>query len=183
MFCSKCGTPNDDNGMYCTSCGAPLHETQPTKTNATHTLGMKWFKWLIYFVLFAGALLNAVNGIQMLTGSMYDGYAETVYFIYPKLQNLDKFVGIVCLAIAAFGIYTRFRLAGYKKNGPMMLYILYISIIAIQLIYIIGVSSVLPEEISSSMDFSSVIGNMVASAVMIFVNISYFKKRRHLFVN
>lgn len=29
MFCTKCGTQNDDNLNFCASCGAPLKEEQP----------------------------------------------------------------------------------------------------------------------------------------------------------
>jgi hypothetical protein len=40
VYCSKCGTQNDDNSYRCTSCGALLHaEAQPVVIDETTSLG------------------------------------------------------------------------------------------------------------------------------------------------
>ncbi len=145
---------------------------------------MKWFKFLIYFSLWAGAVLNLINGVMLLTGGVYDGQADFVYDTLDGIQTIDMIVGFLSIALAVFGIYTRFRLAGYYKNGPSSLTILYVGSIIVNLVYIIGVYSILAGyDLSEIIDVSSFISGSVMSAVMIFANISYFNKRKHLFVN
>lgn len=192
MFCPKCGAQLADGVAFCSSCGnsvtpqaAPAPQ-QPLAQPGEPALSMKWFKFLIYFGLWAGAILNIVlNGVVMLSGLHY-GDAETaklVYAMFGDLKSLDTLCGILAIVVGVLGIYTRFQLAGFKKNGPMLLTCVYAGAIAFNLIYIIGCNSVLPEYILSEMDYSSIYSNTVTSAVMIFVNIAYFKKRAHLFVN
>ena len=94
-------------------------------------------------------------------------------------------MGVLLLAMAAFAIYVRMQLAGFKVSGPKMLYILYGASAVIQVIYTIIVYFTISkygnpgELINLSTTFSSV----AISIVMIVVNKIYFDKRRDLFVN
>jgi hypothetical protein len=90
---------------------------------------------------------------------------------------------ILALALAALTIFTRFRLAGYHKNGPKLLTLMYASTIIINVIYYIGVAIVLPDAIADAVDTSSLITGSITSIAMIFINMSYFEKRASLFVN
>ncbi|MBE6942139.1 MAG: zinc-ribbon domain-containing protein [Ruminococcaceae bacterium] len=192
MFCPKCGAQLADGVAFCSSCGNPVTSQaapapqQPLAQPGEPALSMKWFKFLIYFGLWAGAVLNILlNGVMMLSGSQY-GDAQTVELVYAMfgdLKSLDTLCGILAIVVGVLGIYTRFQLAGFKKNGPMLLTCVYAGSIAFTLIYIIGINSILPEYVLSEMDFSSIYGNIAGSVVMIFANITYFKKRAHLFVN
>lgn len=150
---------------------------------ATPALGMGWFKFLIYFALFAGAVLNLISGIQMLTGASYEGHKDLVYAFYDGLQALDMLVGIGTIAVAALAIFTRFRLAGYYHDGPKLLTAVYVAVVALNVIYLIGLFAVVPNLSAEDLNMSSYISSTAVSAVMIFVNISYFNKRSHLFVN
>ena len=154
--------------------GAPL--------NQNAALGMGWYKFLIYFALFASAILNAVNGINLFTGEMYDGAAELVYEIIDGLQALDMFVAGASIVVACMAIYVRMRLAGYYKNGPKMLNNLYLAVVAVQLIYIIGIYIIF-EDAAEAVDFGGAYTNIAIGCAMMGVNASYFKKRAHLFVN
>ena len=51
---------------------------------------MGWFKFIIYFQLFASAVINAALGITAFTGSHYDGKAELVYAFFPGMSAVDK---------------------------------------------------------------------------------------------
>lgn len=161
----------------------PVYQ-QPVQVVAqpVEELPMKWFKFLIYFALFASAILNASNGIQMLTGSQYGGEMEKrlVYALFDGLETLDMIMGIAMIALAGFAVYTRIRLAGYYKNGPKMLLIIYIANIALSLIYVIGISSIVSAEYLGS-TLSSLYSSMAVSIAMTIANYSYFKKRAHLF--
>lgn len=47
--------------------------------------GMKWFKFIIYFQLWAGMLVNLVTAGKYFTGAYYEGNAEMVYRVFPAL--------------------------------------------------------------------------------------------------
>lgn len=186
MFCPKCGAQVEDQVAFCTSCGAPMQsngnnqpQTSPLNTNQQP---MKWFKFLIYFGLFAGVVLNAVSGFQLLTGAHYGEGKDLVYQVFGNLQTLDLIGGICLVALAAFGIYTRVRLAGYYKNGPQMLAYLYLGAVIANVVYIAGLYIVVPE-VAGQLDLTSTISSCVTSVIMVIVNREYFRKREALFVN
>ncbi len=183
MYCIKCGAQIEDNATFCHVCGASQNESLPTVKRETCEQPMKWYKFLIYFSLFASAVLNLISGVQMLTGSAYGDDAELVYAFFDGLKTLDVFMGLAMLALAALAIYTRFRLSGFCKNGPKMVMVLYAVDAALQLIYIIGVNAILPSAVSGSIDMTSTITGIAVSAVMIWVNKIYFDKRASLFQN
>lgn len=194
MYCKKCGSFVQDGQRFCPICGTEItveQQTQqfsnPMNNQANYSFrpepSMKWFKFLIYFSLFAAAVLNAINGINLLTGSIYDGYAELVYEVYDGLQLIDTVVGLLSFALAAFCVYTRYRLAGFYQNGPKTLTYLYIFNIVINLVYLIGLTSIVGSEILESSDYSSFVSGIATSIVYIFINKSYFSKREYLFIN
>lgn len=148
---------------------------------------MKWYKFLIYFSLFAGAVLNFISGVMCLNGSQYEGggaSAELVWAFYDGLKTADTIFGIACIVSAVLLIYTRFQLAGFKRNGPNMLTITYVYTCVISLIYIIAVSSIVSGYGVDATDIaSSAISSLIGSVVMIVINFVYFNKRKSLFVN
>lgn len=201
MFCPNCGTNLPDNSTFCSNCGAQINNPAPQQqyqppqqpyqppyqppyepyNTMGNTMPMKWYKFLIYFALFAGAVLNIINGIMMLTGSQYDGSASLVYAFFDGLQAIDMIVGAACIGLAALQIYTRFRLSGYYQNAAKFVSITYIAAVVINLFYIIGVLVVLPSSVTEYLDFSTFIVQIVISALMVVVNNTYFNKRKHLF--
>ena len=197
MFCSKCGNQIADDVAFCPQCGAatttqsaqqPAYQ-QPVYQQPAQPLQpelpMKWFKFQINFAMWAAAILNAINAFAMLTGSQYgtDGEAELVYAMFEDLKMLDMACGVLLLALAVFGIYTRFQLAAFKQKGPKFLAILYAGVIVFDLVYVLGCSSILPEYVLEYVDFTSFYSGVAGSAVALAANITYFKKRAHLFVN
>jgi len=185
MFCNQCGTQIEDGVAFCSNCGAKVAPAAPqeqTPVAAAPQQTMGWFKFLIYFSVFAGAVLNLVTGIQLLTGSVYGDSAALVYAVFDGLKGLDTVVGIASLAVAALGVYTRFQLSGYKKNGPKLLTALYAAALAVSLIYVIGINATLPELVVKNVDMTSMYVSMVTSVVMMVVNHIYFKKRADMFV-
>jgi hypothetical protein len=206
MFCYKCGAQISDNSTFCANCGAalqangnpqpnnnpyaPAYQQQPVSYQqpmnyqqpVNPELTMSWYKFLIYFALWLGALLNLINGFQMVTGGQYGYEKELVYHYFGGLQALDVIVGLCTLARAGLGVYTALRLIGYYKNGPKMLSNLYLAVVAVQLIYIIGIYIIF-EDAAEAIDFGGAYTNIAIGCVMMGVNASYFKKRAHLFVN
>lgn len=169
MFCSKCGAAMAEDMKACPNCGAPQ-------------LGMKWFKFLIYFSLWAGAVINLISAISGLTGSTYNAAGldpEVVYSTFRGLKTVDVLYGIVGLATAALAVYTRFRLARFRVNGPMCLYILYCLPLVSSFIYMAAAGSILGVPIFDGEYMGQIAGNVV----MLIINIVYFRKRKALFIN
>lgn len=145
-------------------------------------LGMKWFKFIIWVQLFLNAILNVREGIIGLTGAQYDGMAERVYRFYENLKIYDTIYGVAVILLAAYAIWVRFKLSGFKKDGPMMYFICLGANIVIPLIYIALFCSETNLSIGDALSNGSST-TIVGCFVMLIVNIVYFKNRKHLFVN
>lgn len=155
----------------------PYNYTQPQMYNVQFE--MKWFKFLIYFGLFAGAVLNCLSAILQITGAVYEGSAEVVYIFFPELKFFDIFYTILLLALAVLQIFTRFQLSGFKKNGPKLILIVYSAAVVISLLYGIVASVILHEFLFNT----SMIISIIVSVVMVVLNKIYFDKRKDMFVN
>ena len=123
MYCPKCGAQVPDNASFCQACGAPL-SAAPANA-AAPAMGMKWHKFLIYFALFASAVINLVNALQLITGLQYGDAADAVYAMFSTLKVLDIGYGVILLATVVYTVVTRFYLAKFKASGPLMLMMLY----------------------------------------------------------
>lgn len=102
MFCRNCGNSLPDGTQFCPSCGTPCDAASAASVNPVNPVNpvfeapkypMKWFKFLIYFALWFGGILNVLNGIRMMTGRQYGGLEELVYELYGSLQIADILVG------------------------------------------------------------------------------------------
>lgn len=190
MFCAKCGFQFDEDKTVCPQCGCSVEESAQTAVSGNAPipqpeLPMKWFKFLIYFSLFANAVINVYNGISYITGLLYGQDAEIVYEIFSGLKTVDMVFGVLSIALAAFAVFTRFRLSKFCKNGPVLLHLVYAANCVLGLLYAIGVAAVMPEYMSVTevINVSQLVSSFVVSGVMIAINVVYFNKRKHLFVN
>ena len=202
MFCPHCGANIADNSVYCPYCNGNISEearassqnespyyiagnqaTPPKEANPLNDpRGMKWFKFIIYVQLFLAAIMNTLTAVSVLSGNVYSGKAEQVYSTFPKMKGADIFYGVCLLAIAAFAIFVRFRLAGFYRNGPAMYYSLQVASLVVSVGYVFIASLILGVSFGSMMNVSSS-ASLVTSIVMLVVNINYFGKRSDLFVN
>lgn len=158
---------------------------EQAQENKQPELGMKWFKFLIYFSLFAGALSNLFDGIVYIAGlggKFPEVFAEGYYFLPSNFRALEIIFGLVMIATAAGGIYVRFQLAGFKKNAPKCFYTFDIATMVISMVYsIIGTALATDDGISAII--GAIIGGVVGEGVFILCNVTYFNNRKHLFVN
>lgn len=204
MQCPKCRAAMPNGAKYCTECGAklpvqpdsvpnvpqpaiqeaPTYEAQPVMTKAPpaqelQPCGMKWYKFLIYFALWAGAIVNLIDSLQFFTGSILGDDVEILYAYYPLLKVLNLAFALILVTYAVFAIYTRYRLAQFRQNGPACLHALYLVQLAMVLIYWLAGSLILGEWLDLASGFS----DLISSIVILCINIVYFRKRKHLFVN
>ena len=198
MFCSKCGSNIEQGAAFCSGCGAPVARSnmqqqneqtsygyqqygqqQYTQPNVQQQYGqsqygypmysqpMAWFKFLIYFYLFFVAFLNVLNSVSMFLLSLHNYW----YYIIPC---------VLSLSLEGVAIYVRFRLAGYYKNGPSMLLVMYLLFIFYNLIFNAGLI-VIGKRLYITDIFNMVI-SAIGTVIIIILNKLYFDKRKHLFV-
>ena len=142
---------------------------------------MKWHKFLIYFLLWFSAIANIVSGFQAISGSQYGASANRVYSNFPGLKTIDIIFGLFVLFIAVFTIVTRFKLAGFKADGPKYLILVYIMSAAVSIVYILAVIANTPLTMG---DFGSqLIGQIIGPVIMVAINRTYYNNRADLFVN
>lgn len=199
MFCKNCGAAIEKGQTSCPVCGTAVPSESERSVSAQYAyppataLPMKWYKFLINFMLFFSAALNAISGVQLIIGDQYrDGNVDMsglVYSQFGALKTVDVVAGIVLIAFALFTLYVRSRLAGYCKNGPKMLLLMYILGFAYTVLYTAAVYITLASYgVSLNIvdflltDGVTVLTTAVADGVMIVINLEYFRNRKHLFV-
>lgn len=159
---------------------APISQNNTAAVAAApaHKLGMKWYKFLIYFGLLCGAFFNLMVGIAYITGVVYgDTTSAIIYSLYgAAFRILDISYGIFLIVMAGFVLVVHSKLYGFRPNAPTYLYAYYITCMVSGAIYMIAASKI------SGIDLTgSIIGYVVPWFAMLFVNIKYFSKRAHLF--
>lgn len=187
-FCRTCGANNSINAAFCKNCGAQFQYMNPQtgyvySPQLPQTLSMGWYKFIIYFQLWAAMVVGIGNGIMYLTGMIYYTMRTSPEFIYNywgmSLKIADVVYGVVLLLLAAFAVVTRQMLAKFKKSGPMLYYIYLILQLCVSLLYVI-ITCIIAQTVAIE---PSSVSSIVISITMIIVNVIYFKKRKHLFVN
>ena len=151
---------------------------------------MKWYKFLVYFLLWFGAFINIVNGSLTITGKQYDisagqeGLADTVYQIFPAMRIGDIVCGILILCIVLLGILAAVNLLQLKAIGPKLVTAVYGGGLITTLINIVF-SLTLTKGMLSLGDVltPAVIGSIAGATLMLVLNRVYFKKRESVFVN
>ncbi len=180
MICRKCGNHVPDNQYACDHCGTLTKEYQAApKTLEQKILPMRWFKVLIYFVLFATAALFIYEGVNMLTGGQYDIPAAEVYEDLPALRKLDIMYAGVSFILAIFAIFARFSLAAYRTIGISAVNLVYALNMALAMFYIVAIVLATNGQVLDTVTLLYI----PLDLCMIAVNSVYFKKREALFVN
>lgn len=202
MFCRFCGKEIPEGGRFCPCCGKEADTAAvfqagasaegipaAVRINPAQNYHMAWFKFIIYFQLFANAVVMVYNVVAGIFGLAYGDDAGFVYAVCPMLKAVDVIYGIICLAFVVTAILIRQRLARYKKNAPV-LYLGYVGVVmASGLIYNFAVLAALGTVSESAMEAGSsniigtVLGMVIGAAVYFPLNYIYFKKRKELFIN
>lgn len=192
MKCQQCGDTLQEGARFCPKCGAvqlcadgslPPPDEKISSDILMESYPMKWYKALIYVLLFLEALNLFINGLQLLSGSAYgDGY-EAVYKLYPGLKTLSMAMGAAYLVLAAAYLLVRQMLSGFRKRAPQFLLGLYIVDICVALIYCFATMLIVKESLFTATMVVSMIFGTAVSLVFFLINRVYFKKRQGLFVN
>lgn len=160
---------------------------------------MKWYKFVIYFHLFAVAVGNCVSAISYFNGAIHQlshSELEWLYDIAGSLKILDTYMGIVCIFLVVMSIIARQKLAHFDEQGPK----LYLGSILIaagaNLLYTVLSFAIILQAshreygttFSESVPaiiiaLSTSVGICVSCSIMYILNKIYFDKRKEYFVN
>ncbi len=146
---------------------------------------MNWYKFLVFFALIAGAVLNIVYGIYSMMGMQYGTpeVSELVYMYYPGMKTTDIVYGTLLFASAGCAVLAEVNLLRFKKNAPLFVYLVYVFNLASTLIYV-GLGYIMTKGLEDmSGVFSSSLREIAIAVFMLIANMVYFKKRKELFMN
>lgn len=190
MYCKNCGAVIARNQTNCSICGAkappedkrpdyiPAQQTYPPKTD----MSMIWYTVLIYVLLFFVAAVYVLYGMSRLV-ECYFGTGE--YSRYAELKTYGMASGIAMLLFALFIVYTRFRLARYRKHSINLLALVCVIPPLFDMLDML-VPILIYKSHGVDLRFVGGLGNlllfvMLSMAVLI-ANLAYFGNRKELFV-
>ena len=147
-------------------------------------LPMKWHKFLIYFALWAGAIVNGISGIQMLSGALHTDNLM-LWGLYGLSTGLRAFYivsGVFSFGLGVFQICTRMSLARLSRRGPRMAVWNYALSFILNALTILLASVLFGMPINALMDWSMWL-ILIGGALMTWANQVYYRKRAAMFVN
>ncbi len=190
MICPYCSGEIQGCVTVCNHCGATLNDTVESNSAPNNSiqdagLSMKWYKFLICFWLFLNALTRLANGIFCLIGNNSGVLSELLSedgLFTGKYRAIDIVYGIICIIMSFTAIYVRSKLANFKYDAPRIYIIYDIISSGIYFLYTLLIMIIL-EKAGIASVIGEVIGTVVGESLFVYLNIIYFKKRKHLFVN
>ena len=144
-------------------------------------LPMNWYKFLIWVALWINAAVNIMSGIQYIRGG---AQTEEMLAAFPVLKTFDLFYGVLTVGMGVLALFTRFALANYRKNGPLLIVGLYTYGLVISLGYnavVLGITASTYDPVELIITGMSVGISVIINAALIVCNHLYFKKRKRLF--
>ena len=147
-------------------------------------LPMKWHKFLIYFALWAGAILNGISGIQMLSGALHTDNLMLwgLYGLSAGLQAFYIVSGVLQIGLGVLQICARMALARLSRRGPRMIVWTYASAVILNVLVIFLASILFGLPINILMDWTMWL-ILIEGALMTWANQVYYRKRAAMFVN
>lgn len=190
MICPYCSSEIQDSVAVCNECGAALNDTvqlnsAPYNSIQNADLPMKWYKFLIYFLLFANAISKLADGIFCIIGIDGGILSETFFegcMFTGKYRAIDIVYGIICIIMSVAAIYVRIRLAKFKEDAPKI-YITYDIISSVVYFVYNLLIMIILENAEISSVIGEIIGTVVGESLYVYFNVLYFKKRKHMFIN
>lgn len=198
MKCPNCGNNAEEAAKFCVVCGTKLvaDDGEQVETADPEVIirpdqpvlpkvkqGMGFYKFVIYFQLFAVAALNVVNAIAAVMGSQYllsgVSYQSIAYTYQPIMRYIDLFYGFLYLGLAVYSIYVRTKLVKFKKNAKWYYLSVFFFSILLALTYLGWFNLILGGYLYYQLNTLSLVASI---CWMGFFNF-YFTSRENLFIN
>lgn len=188
-YCSNCGAKLRGSEKYCQNCGAaiqpppiavtaapitPPKQDPPKKIQHTEDRPMKWFMFLVYFLLIVGPLFRVISGVRAMSGNAYAN-ADQIYLAFPMLRDLDILMGILSIAEAPALLFARHWMVKGLKKGVKCYLIICIASTAAALLYTLIGSAIIKTLVTQNLFTIGV------SIIYIILNKIYFDKRAEMF--
>ncbi|MBQ6972984.1 MAG: hypothetical protein IJP86_11610 [Synergistaceae bacterium] len=148
-----------------------------------NTKPLRWHKFLVYFSLWAGAVMLVLSGAAFIAGTVYGEMGDRVYQAFPVMRSVDIVYGLVLIGVAVYVIYTRFQLAGFRQGAPQKLLVLLALSPVLEWGYQFVLSAITGVPITEIHSGGSFIGELIGTAIGIWLHKIYYGKRKELFVN
>ena len=165
----------------------------PSSVKSMHTIGMRWFHFLVYFLLWALALDNLVLGVcgvlcffPALSARLaallpfLNDYFYSTQVLHANAYLLVKgCIGVLQLAFVPFLVVTALRLLRLQKSAPRFAVLVFA--IECGLNVLVSLSDFLIGGFTSLNLFSAAV-TILPTALLVWANVVYFKNRAFLFV-
>ncbi len=209
MFCTKCGTKNEDGARFCVNCGAPISGTQPStveqnaqqsnvqpnvqpnvQQNVKPNVNIaapapkkaSFWSFILMFYLGGTIVFNLIFGFASLTGSSYGEYKEMIYGVYGALKFFDVLFGLGLVAIAVLEVVIIFTVEKRKAIAPLLVIIFNIACIAAPVIYLFAAMMITGLPISQLIGWYTAL-LPISSVVFLIVDVLYLSKHKGDFTN
>ncbi len=153
---------------------------------------MKYYKFLVYFLFFASAVINILSALNFFTGSSLEPHKDMIYLVYPGLEALNICLGVAAIGFAILALLSRYALYHKKALSIKAIPCFYILSGIVHLLECLAVNSIVTDTTIKihDMEIALDIGTVPSSIVLAFgsfmlawINYEYISKRRELFVN
>ncbi len=191
MFCPFCGKEIQDIKTVCSGCGADLNDLfsksdiKDNKIIAEPVLEMKWHNFLVKYLLYATAAIYFLDGITSLIGkdsALISEFLSDNFSFTGEYRFIDIIYGVIMIILAFATLHVRHELANFKVDA-LRYYIIHAVIECI----VFAVHTLLGMILITHSGFFEIIGEIFGSLLgtvfFLTTNISYFRKRSHMFVN
>lgn len=190
-YCNSCGAKLTEGVKYCPNCGAaiqpppvavpaapitPLKQNPPKKIQHTEGHPMKWFMFLVYFLLIVGPLFRVISGVRAMSGNAYAN-ADQIYLAFPLLRDLDILMGILSIVEAAALLFVRHWMVKGLKKGVKWYLIICIASTSATLLYTLIGSAIIKTLVTQNLF------TVGFNIIYIILNKIYFDKRAEMFSN
>ena len=137
---------------------------------------MSWYKFIIYFQLFAAAVICFINAITAVA-------SEEMQYLSERIDEFGAMTTFYCIAMLCLGIdalITRSSLANFKEKAPRRYVCFVLANTLISLLYVIWMNGIL-EDYYYEVDNTYAIVSIITNFVMALANWIYFDNRKELF--
>ncbi len=188
-YCNSCGAKLTEGVEYCPNCGAALQpppvdvpaapitppkQDPPKKIQHTEDRPMKWFMFLVYFLLIVGPIFRVISGVRSMSGNAYAN-ADQVYLAFPMLRDLDILMGILSIVEAAALLFARHWMVKGLKKGVKWYLIICIASTTAALLYTLIGSAIIKTLVTQNLF------TVGFNIIYIILNKIYFDKRAEMF--
>lgn len=149
---------------------------------------LKWHKFTIYFALFIGTIATLIAAVPcfngkihtIVSGSQIIFNSAEIYSKHPMMQTYDILFGVFFIMYALLIIITRYKLAGFKKDAPHLLYTCFgvsaLITVAYALTSIVEIGFL-------KIHIYLIIISLISATIATVIYAVYYGKRKELFTN